>query len=68
MSRSPSMVPSQGEDTYLVLDDLGRVGRVWRGRPPKRMLTSKPSSATYLTTSTQPSDAHLKEQAAQRGD
>jgi hypothetical protein len=52
------MVPSQGEDTYLVLDDLGRVGRVWRERPPKRMLTSKPSSATYLTTSRQPSDAH----------
>ena len=24
------MVPSGGEDTYLVLDDLGRLGRVWR--------------------------------------
>jgi hypothetical protein len=31
MGRSPSMVPSQGGgDTYLVLDDLGRFGRVWR--------------------------------------
>jgi hypothetical protein len=30
MRRSPSMVPSGGEDTYLVLDDLGRLGRVWR--------------------------------------
>jgi hypothetical protein len=24
------MVPSGGGDTYLVLDDLGRLGRVWR--------------------------------------
>jgi hypothetical protein len=25
------MVPSEaGQDTYLVLDDLGRLGRVWR--------------------------------------
>jgi hypothetical protein len=31
MRRSPSMVPSEaGQDTYLVLDDLGRLGRVWR--------------------------------------
>ena len=31
MRRSPSMVPSEaGHDTYLVLDDLGRFGRVWR--------------------------------------
>ena len=31
MCRSPSMVPSDaGQDTYLVLDDLGRIGRVWR--------------------------------------
>ena len=31
MRRSPSMVPSEaGHDTYLVLDDLGRLGRVWR--------------------------------------
>jgi hypothetical protein len=31
MHRSPSMVPSQGgQATYLVLDDLGRLGRVWR--------------------------------------
>jgi hypothetical protein len=31
MRHSPSMVRSkEGEDTYLVLDDLGRFGRVWR--------------------------------------
>ena len=31
MRHSPSMVPSGGNrDTYLVLDDLGRFGRVWR--------------------------------------
>jgi len=30
MRRSPSMVPEAGQDTYLVLDDLGRLGRVWR--------------------------------------
>jgi hypothetical protein len=31
MRRSPSMVPAgAGHDTYLVLDDLGRLGRVWR--------------------------------------
>jgi hypothetical protein len=31
MRRSPSMVPSQdGGDRYLVLEDLGRFGRVWR--------------------------------------
>ena len=30
MRRSPSMVPSSGGDSYLVLDDLGRLGRVWR--------------------------------------
>src|SRR5215213_11945258 len=30
MRRSQSMVPSGGGDTYLVLDDLGRLGRVWR--------------------------------------
>jgi hypothetical protein len=30
MRRSPSMVPEAGHDTYLVLDDLGRLGRVWR--------------------------------------
>jgi hypothetical protein len=24
------MVPETGHDTYLVLDDLGRLGRVWR--------------------------------------
>ena len=31
MRTSPSMVPSEGGgDTYLVLDDLGRFGRVWR--------------------------------------
>jgi hypothetical protein len=30
MGRSPSMVPSEGGDTYLVLEDLGRFGLVWR--------------------------------------
>ena len=31
MRRSSSMVPSEGgRDTYLVLEDLGRFGRVWR--------------------------------------
>ena len=31
MRQSPSMVPSGGSgDTYLVLEDLGRFGRVWR--------------------------------------
>jgi hypothetical protein len=30
MRRSPSMVPETGHDTYLVLDDLGRLGGVWR--------------------------------------
>jgi hypothetical protein len=30
MRRSPPMVPAEvGHDTYLVLDDLGRLGRVW---------------------------------------
>ena len=29
--RSPSVIPAEtGHDTYLVLDDLGRFGRVWR--------------------------------------
>ena len=31
LRRSPSMVPAEtGHDTYLVLEDLGRFGRVWR--------------------------------------
>jgi hypothetical protein len=31
MRHSPSVVPSEGGvDTYLVLEDLGRFGRVWR--------------------------------------
>lgn len=31
MRHSPSMVPPErGGDTYLVLEDLGRFGRVWR--------------------------------------
>jgi hypothetical protein len=30
MPRSPLMVPEANQDTYLVLDDLGRLGRVWR--------------------------------------
>jgi len=30
MRRSPSVVPEASQDTYLVLDDLGRFGRVWR--------------------------------------
>jgi hypothetical protein len=29
MRRSPSMVPAEVGHTYLVLDDLGRLGRVW---------------------------------------
>ena len=33
MSRSSSTVPEAGHDTYLVLDDLGRLGRVWRETP-----------------------------------
>jgi hypothetical protein len=33
MRRSPSMVPEAGKDTYLVLDDLGRLGQVWRETP-----------------------------------
>ena len=34
MRHSPSVVQSKGsEDTYLVLDDLGRFGRVWRETP-----------------------------------
>jgi hypothetical protein len=29
--RSPSIVPRENQDTYLVLDDFGaRLGRVWR--------------------------------------
>jgi len=30
MRTSPSTVPKAGHDTYLVLDDLGRFGCVWR--------------------------------------
>ena len=30
MRGSPSVVPEASQDTYLVLDDLGRFGRVWR--------------------------------------
>ena len=31
MRRSPSMVPAEtGHDTYLVREDLGRFGQVWR--------------------------------------
>lgn len=31
MRRSSSVVPEEtGHETYLVLDDLGRLGRVWR--------------------------------------
>jgi hypothetical protein len=29
MRISPSTVPEAGHDTYLVLDDWGRLGRVW---------------------------------------
>ena len=28
--RSPSIVPQASHDTYLVLDDFGRLGRAWR--------------------------------------
>jgi hypothetical protein len=30
MRTLPSTVPEAGIDTYLVLDDLGRLGLVWR--------------------------------------
>jgi hypothetical protein len=30
MRASPSTVPEADHDTYLVLDDLGHLGRVWR--------------------------------------
>ena len=31
MRTSPSIVPhGNGKDTYLVLDDFGRIGRAWR--------------------------------------
>jgi len=36
MRRSPSIVPSGGGDTYLVLDELGRLG-LSGARPPKTM-------------------------------
>jgi hypothetical protein len=28
--RSPSMVPSDDQNVYLVVDDLGKLGRCWR--------------------------------------
>jgi len=28
--RSPSIVPSNEQDVYLVVDDLGKVGTIWR--------------------------------------
>jgi hypothetical protein len=30
MSWTPSIVPSDDQNVYLVIDDLGRLGRVWR--------------------------------------
>ena len=30
MRGSPSIVPGDEKDTYLVLDDYGRIGRAWR--------------------------------------
>jgi hypothetical protein len=30
MPRSPSIVPSNGQDVYLVVEDLGKLGTVWR--------------------------------------
>ena len=30
MRQSPSIVPGSEQDVYLVVDDLGRNGRVWR--------------------------------------
>jgi hypothetical protein len=27
---TPSIVPSDDQNVYLVVDDLGRLGRVWR--------------------------------------
>ena len=29
MRRSPSIAPGRDQDTYLVLDDFGRLGRAW---------------------------------------
>jgi hypothetical protein len=29
-NRTPSIVPRADDDVYLVVDDLGRLGRVWR--------------------------------------
>src|SRR5690349_5014454 len=37
MGRSPSIVPHVADrDVYLVLDDLGRIGRVWRESDEER--------------------------------
>ena len=30
MRSSPSIAPGRDQDTYLVLDDFGRLGRAWR--------------------------------------
>src|SRR5437660_10097423 len=30
MPRSPSIVPSNSQDVYLVVDDLGALGAIWR--------------------------------------
>jgi hypothetical protein len=30
MPRSPSIVPANEQDVYLVVDDLGKVGTIWR--------------------------------------
>jgi hypothetical protein len=30
MAQAPSIVPDDHEETYLVLDDFGRIGRAWR--------------------------------------
>src|ERR1700704_3787944 len=30
MAQAPSIVPGDDEETYLVLDDFGRIGRAWR--------------------------------------
>jgi len=30
MRPSPSIAPGIDRDTYLVLDDFGRIGRAWR--------------------------------------
>ena len=49
MRRSSSMVPSEGgHDTYLVLEDLGRFGRVWRETLIRDLLDDQYSRPTRI--------------------